>query len=373
MYLNVVLAAFAGFMAGILVGFLFRIRGISHEIVTTLKGDENLRHQNYMSQMESAIGDVALKSLQHTSHVASDIAKQKLLAEGETFQKDVYSLNQQIGKMTELVHSLEKDRGQKFGELTTMIQNTSDQTQKLHRVTGQLHSVLANSQSRGQWGERLAEDVLRTAGFIEGISYGKQVSQEGCRPDYTFYMPSDLWLNMDVKFPIDNFIRMLDSSENEEKSRYQKLFNKDVKARIKEVGDRNYIHDKTVDCVLLLIPNEQIYSYLHQSDPGLFEEALKQKIVVCSPLTLFAVLTVIHQAIDHFAVEKTAGEILKHMQAFRKQWDLYQKCLESMGKKIDDASQEFHKLTTTRDRMLTRTLEKIDALKIDESSIPQKD
>ena len=37
-----------------------------------------------------------------------------------------------------------------------------------------LREALASSKTRGQWGERMAEDVLRLAGFVEGVQYRKQ-------------------------------------------------------------------------------------------------------------------------------------------------------------------------------------------------------
>ena len=57
---------------------------------------------------------------------------------------------------------------------------------------------------RGQWGERMAEDVLRLAGFVENVNYRKQVQIEGGtgRPDYTFELPKGHVLYMDVKFPL---------------------------------------------------------------------------------------------------------------------------------------------------------------------------
>src|SRR6478609_5722988 len=62
----------------------------------------------------------------------------------------------------------------------------------LSEHTQQLREVLASSKARGQWGERMAEDVLRLAGLIEGVNYRKQATlDDGAgRPDYTFMLPN---------------------------------------------------------------------------------------------------------------------------------------------------------------------------------------
>ncbi len=49
-----------------------------------------------------------------------------------------------------------------------------EQTASLTSTAGSLWEALVNSRVRGQWGERMAEDVLRLIGFVEGVNYQKQ-------------------------------------------------------------------------------------------------------------------------------------------------------------------------------------------------------
>ena len=59
---------------------------------------------------------------------------------------------------------------------------------------------------------------------------------------------------------------------------------------------------------MIFIPNEQIYQFMHDHDPELIDFSLKQKVVLCSPITLYAMLAVMRQAVDHFAVENKVKE-----------------------------------------------------------------
>ena len=68
---------------------------------------------------------------------------------------------------------------------------------------------------------------------------------------------------------------------------------------------------RSVDYVLLFLPNEQLTGFIHEHDPALLDDALGQRVVMCSPLTLFAFLGVIRQAFDNFMIEQTSDEILK--------------------------------------------------------------
>jgi DNA recombination protein RmuC len=168
---------------------------------------------------------------------------------------------------------------------------------------------------------------------------------------------------MDVKFPLDNYVKFLEANSESEKAKFRNDFLRDIKAKIKEV--REYINPEqnTVDYVLLFIPNEQIYAFIHEQDSSILDEAIKNKVVFCSPITLFAVLAVIRQAVDNFALEKTSNEILSLLGAFKKQWGEFLKKLELLGKRIVDTQKEYEALITVRRRQLERPLNKIESLR----------
>ncbi|MBI5050627.1 MAG: DNA recombination protein RmuC, partial [Nitrospirae bacterium] len=138
-----------------------------------------------------------------------------------------------------------------------------------------------------------------------------------------------------------------------------------TKVMIKQVTTRDYINpaENTVDYVIMFIPNEQVYSFINESDTTIMDEALRQKVILCSPFTLYAVLAVIRQAIENFNLERTASEILKLLGDFSKQWGLYKEKFEAMGKRLDDAKKEYDMLANTRSNMLERPLKKIEELR----------
>ncbi len=92
------------------------------------------------------------------------------------------SMTDELGKVGDLVRSLERDRHHAFGELANELRRQHEGLNTLTEHTHQLREVLSSSQARGQWGERMAEDVLRLAGFLEGVNYRKQTSLPGRRP-----------------------------------------------------------------------------------------------------------------------------------------------------------------------------------------------
>ena len=279
----------------------------------------------------------------------------------------VAEMRAEMNKVSELVRELEKDRENKFGQLTNQMKTVGENTSALAATTGQLREALASTRARGQWGERMAEDVLRLIGFVEGINYLKQATVEGggSRPDFTFLLPQDLKLNMDVKFPLDNYMKCVESETADDEARYRRLFLRDVRDRLKEVVTRDYIdpEQRTLDYVLVFIPNEQIYQYILEHDSGLIDTAMTSKVVLCSPISLFAILLVIRQAVDNFRLEQSSNQVIAQMGAFKNQWDNFLDQLEVVDKRLDSFQTAFKQLIERRRRALERPLNRIEAIR----------
>ncbi|HUH07122.1 MAG TPA: DNA recombination protein RmuC, partial [Egibacteraceae bacterium] len=174
------------------------------------------------------------------------------------------SMTAELARMRDVVAVFERDRAAQYGELSGHIAAAGQRTAELAETTRELRQALSSSKARGQWGERMAEDVLRLAGLLEGVNYRRQTTVEGGRsiPDFTFLLPRGLQLHMDVKFPLDNYLHYLSAETDSERAAHKAQFLRDVRARVRELNGRGYIDpETTVDCMLLFIPNEQLYAF----------------------------------------------------------------------------------------------------------------
>ncbi|MEE9238832.1 MAG: DNA recombination protein RmuC [Thermodesulfobacteriota bacterium] len=373
-----------GILIGIGISFLLRIiqsktaKELTQEIFNEneIKRQENI--DQVVSNMKESFGSLSLEALSKSTEEFLKLAKSTLEPEREFTKKELENkkglIDQQLGKMSgelekvsTLIKELEKDRVEKFGQLTSQLKFTNEQTNALLRTTNTIREALASTKTRGQWGERMAEDVLRLAGLVENINYVKQKTLEGStqRPDFTFMLPKNLTINMDVKFPLNNFVNYLEADSERDKEGYKNTFLKDVKLRLKEVTTKDYINpeNNTVDYVILFIPNEQIYAFIQENDSSIFDTAIQNKVLLCSPINFFAVLAIIRQAVDNFALEQTSKEMLSLFGSFKKQWDEFVSKFDTLGQRIEAVQKEYEVLTTTRKRAVERPLNKIDGLR----------
>ena len=330
-----------------------------------------LREQNAADQQQAAL----LQQMQLGT--ASDQARTSAVTELDA-KKDVIDarLDQVrsevadgLSKLTAMVNTLASTHAEKFGQVDASLRSHAEITQALSESARALKEAMASPSARGQWGERMAEDVLRVAGFVEHVNYRKQTQLEGAtgRPDFTFPLPKGHELYMDVKFPMAAYLRYLEAGSDAERQAHRADFLRDVRMRVKELAKREYATAsarQSVDYVLMFLPNEQLAGFIYESDPAIVDDALAQRVVMCSPLTLFAFLGVIRQAHDNFMIEQTSDEILGLIGKFNTQWKKYDAQLAKVKARFESVDKEFESLLGTRKRELERPLRKLDEIRL---------
>ncbi len=312
------------------------------------------------------LNDEARKTRDETVQLVTKTGVEQIGAKGEMINQSLTNVADQVAKkMSEIDQALTSLRESTSKQYGTVEQAVA----ALTRRTDKLNDVLSSSQARGQWGERLAEDMLRAAGFVEGVNYSKQATIDGGgRPDYRFDIPPDRVLFMDVKFPLDKYAEYVAADTDQHKAATKEAFIRAVKDRVIELAKRDYVDkasDNTVDYVLMFIPNESISGFVHEADPKILDFALERKVVLCSPLNLYAFLAVIRQATDAFHTEKTAAEIMQIVNRFQKQWDDYLKAVDKVEKSFHSLESDLASINTggTRFRMLSAQVKKIEKLR----------
>ena len=338
-----------GFLIGALVGI----------VLTLVVG--YLRRHAVQRQLRETFTALAGEALDANGRRLTEQASAALEGKKALIDQSVQAINQRLEQVRGYLQQVEADRKKDFGSLGASVK-------ALSATTGELHKMLASTQRRGAWGERMADDILRLAGMQDGVNYSKQSGQyaESGRPDFTFFMPNGLKANMDVKFPLGRYKAYLDAETDAGREAELRQLIAAVRDHIRDVAGRDYIDPKapTVDYVILFIPSEQIYSLVLSGEADLIDEALKRKIVLASPMTLYAMLAVIRQSAENFNLMRTADEVISLLGAFDKQWQLYKEQMDKVGKGIDGARKAYEELVGTRTRMLDRPLEKIDQLRM---------
>ncbi len=295
-----------------------------------------------------------------TKHVQEALSKETLINRSELNEKkslidqSLTAVKQELAHVQQHISAFEKDRENKFGQLSQQLQTNTETTKQLQETTNKISLALSNNKTRGQLGERMAEDLLRASGYIENVNYVKQkmIKPQCTIPDFSFLLPNEKWLHMDVKFPFTNYAKYLEAPDNE-KHDYLKQFLKDVRKRIAELSDRGFVNDESVECAILFIPNDQIFGFIVENDPEIVDDAIGQKTVLCSPASLFAILAIIRQSCKWFSLPDSLKRVVDVMSKLESSQEEYDEELIDIIKLTKDLHRKVGHLQITRNNMLT--------------------
>jgi DNA recombination protein RmuC len=333
--------------------------------------EEKKRLQEMKEQLQESFKSLSQDVLRESQKEFLQLADEKFKDQSKQNDAQLSEKEKLIQKSLLTMDARLLDIMKRSTELKTELESSKDETQRLRTTTETLQSLLASSQKRGQWGERLVEDILQYVGLQENINYTKQSTMgEGQRPDYTFKLPKSREINMDVKFPLAHYESYLQASDEKVQEIEKKAFIQDVRKHLNTISKREYIDTSkgTVDYAMMFIPNESIYGFINQEDPDLIGEALSKKIMLCSPITLYAVLSLLNQATANFMMEQQASEIMNEVARFQQQWEKFIDVMQKTEKNLDLAIRQFQTLMTTRSRGLERPVNRI--LEMQKKSIP---
>ena len=240
-----------------------------------------------------------------------------------------------------------------------------DTQARLHQDAEALTRALTgDSKAQGDWGELVLERVLETAGLTEGREYDLQLSHTDDaggrkRPDALVYLPGNRVVVVDAKCSLTAFVEASRAVTPEAREAALDAHVASIRAHVKGLAAKSYqdvVRERTVDIVLLFVPNEAAFHAAISRAAGLYEEAFRQRIVVCSPTTLLAALQLIshvwrseRQNANAQEIAEEAGRMLEKLAAFVED-------LDGVGRRLDQAREGYDaarsKLDTGRGNVL---------------------
>jgi DNA recombination protein RmuC len=275
----------------------------------------------------------------------------------------VNKISEDLSKNQNRLGETERDRISEFNKLKTVIEEHKNITGGLKESTDHLKNILSNNQLRGKYGEEVAENLLRSVGFVKGQHYSVNIAQEtvSTRPDFTMYLPDKKKINIDAKFPLQSLIKYQEAEDKQEKERYLREFTSDVRQKIKQVTTRDYINpgEDTVDFVILFVPNEMIFSFIYEHLHEVWNDAMKKKVILAGPFSFTAILRMVFQSYKNFSYQQNLHSIIKLINTFAKEYESFSSELDKLGTRINAVESQYNTVSITRAKKLTGVVDKI--------------
>lgn len=258
----------------------------------------------------------------------------------------VWTVNRQLQHLAERIGRLD--------EVTRDVQRVGQS------ISG-LEQILASPKMRGSLGEWTLEALLYEVLPQSHVYRQHRLHARGVIVDVAVRTADDRLISIDSKFPMDAFRRVLQAeSAGADARRALTEFHRAVRDRIDEVASK-YIspEDDTLDFAIMYVPAESIYYEIAVRERGadLLDYAREQRVVICSPNTLYAYLQAIMLGVKGIQIAENARElqeVLEHLrQDFveaRGRFDRASDQLRFAAQNVDSARQALRDLEMRLER-----------------------
>lgn len=211
---------------------------------------------------------------------------------------------------------------------------------------GDLKKMLSNVKTRGVWGEvmlnTLLEQMLSPQQFKEQVQI-KVNSKE--RVDFVVVMPGrddkEVYLPIDSKFPLEDYYRLAEASENadlEEVEKCHKQLVRRIKDEAKKINEKYIDVPTTTDFAVMFLPIEGLYAEVIKDVELIEYIQTNYKIVVCGPTTLSALLNSLQMGFKTMYIERRSSEIWGILSTFKTEFEKFVALLLKTQNKLSDAN-----------------------------------
>lgn len=249
----------------------------------------------------------------------------------------------QITEITEKLSKLEETNKQVVG-FSAQLQNLQD--------------ILKNPKQRGVLGEYFLEETLKNV--LPPNSYQMQYGfKDGTIVDAVVFV-KDKVVPIDSKFSLDNYEKILNSKDGEERERLEKMFKQDLKNRIDETSKYIKPEEGTMEFAFMFIPSEAIYYDLLINKIGavqvdtksMVEYAFRDKhVIIVSPTSFLAYLQTVLQGLRAMQIEESAKQIRTNVEKLNKHLISFDSFMKKLGGSMsttvshyNSAFKEFNKI-----------------------------
>lgn len=303
--------------------------------------------------------DLILKISNNLTNQVQDIRKE-ISENSEKSRVEIESKLQNINKeISEFQMSSKTQMQKQFSDSNKIIKEVTVELEKIKGTNEQvlsfanqmktLEKILGNQKQRGIFGEIQLENLL--SNVLPPDIFQMQYSfKDGGIVD-AIVKVNDNIIPIDAKFSLDNYNKMIESSDENEINLLEKKFKEDIKSRIDETAKYIRPQEKTLDYAFMFIPADGLYQDLLNSRVGslkirskeLVSYAYQKKVMIVSPMSLFPMLQITMKALNNLKFEKSIELVIKNVQNLSDHLITYQTYHNKLGNTLNTVVNHYNR------------------------------
>ena len=307
--------SFTGFVVTLFLWSRARREAMEHKseaLVWKTRLEESDKHSP-TQKLEETFKALASDTLKSQTDSFLQIATERLDKKVDPIEKTLLRVQNELG-------DFERRRGEQFGQLTENLRHMMTMSEQVQKEARILSTALRRPEVRGSWGEIQLRRVAELAGMAAHCDFEEQTTvgtDNRYRPDMVVHLPNGRVVVVDSKAVMSAYIEAQETPESDRRRELTKRHAQNLRSRVDELTRKAYweqVTDQTsrsIDLVVLFVPNEAFLQAAVEADPSLIEDALSSKVMICTATTLVALLKAIAFGWQENQLTENAQAVIK--------------------------------------------------------------
>ncbi len=303
-----------------------------------------------------------LKSNQENNETAPILERLAILAEQNkslSFQNS--ELRQTVdSKLSQTNQATREQIGQSIKSISAVteklvkIEETNKQVVNFSAQLKNLQDILKNPKQRGVLGEYFLEETLKNV--LPPNSYQMQYKVGKSREGKDLIVDAVVFVKekvvpVDSKFSLENYEKILNTQDAQERNQLEKIFKQDLKKRIDETAKYIRPDEGTMDFAFMFIPSEAVYYDLLINKVGsvqistrdLIEYAFQdKKVIIVSPTSFLAYLQTVLQGLRALKIEENTKIIRINVEKLGKHLIVFDSYMKKVANTLGTTVNHFN-------------------------------
>jgi DNA recombination protein RmuC len=375
---TVLIGAIAFLLGAILVFLLLRktregmrytierlsVRVAESDAMLRAEKEKNLWTQDARQQFKDAFKVLATDELEAKAAQLKTTAKEEL---GGV----VGPLKDELTKLDKHVRDLEAKREGAYSSIGTQLDGLHKLQDSLRQQTSTLAQALKAPTVRGRWGEIHLRRLVELCGLEKHVDFSEQEGSQSSRPDMIVRLPERGIVPVDAKVPLDAFLKAMEADSEEARNALLAQHAQAFRARMRELSQRSYWaqFETMPEVVVMFVPVEASVAAAFLADRDLFEDAFQNKVLITSPISLFALLKAIAFGWQQQQVAENAKEIAAQGKSVYERLAAFIGHLNGVGKSLESSVKKYNEAMGSWDARLMPAARKLREMGVGSAEI----
>jgi DNA recombination protein RmuC len=325
---------------------------------------------------EAVRATVATEML-HATQAAFDQQGQRAR---EAFDARVALADRELRELRQVVDQLRASVDHDRGALSRMAESISSELARLTTSTQALDGALRSSTARGSWGELQLRNVIELAGMTPYSDYLEQTTVGGAggstavqRPDVLVRLPHGAFIAIDAKAPMAAYLRAQDTDDPAQRQIEVAAHVRALRDHVRALAARRYWEQfpNAPDFVVLFVPGESVLAEALRADPALLDDAMRDRVLVASPVNLLALLLAVARGWQAFRIAEHADRVAALGKELYDRVGKVLGSMSTMGRGLDQATRAYNEMVASMETRMLVSLRRFRDLGVTSEDLPE--